>query len=248
MNILINADDFGWDESCSLAILESFKKNYINTTTAIPIGEFFDNAMTMIKSTEYKKLVGIHLDLTEGTPLSEEIKRDPFFCDENGQFHSKIDRYAKLTKEQERNAYIELNSQIEKFLATGVNIHHIDSHNHIHTAPYITPIVIQLMEEYKISGLRLHRNVGNINFIKHKLKDIYNYILKRKKLTYSEFFGSFDDVLTDKDLYKIKGTLEIMCHPDFDLKGNLIDRSPTSSYTAPQGILLRDRIEKLKSR
>jgi hypothetical protein len=237
---MVNADDYGWNQSCSNAILESFEKGYIDTTTAIVTTDYFDNAVESIKSTPFSDKVGIHFNLTEGKPVTEEIKNDYFFCDENGMFHGEINRYKKLSSKQRNMVYDELKKQAELFKKSGLKFHHADSHHHIHTAPYITPIVLQIMNEYQISGLRLHRNIGNIKFVKKSFKNLYNFYLSSKNLTYSEKFGSFDD-LNNYSINKDDCVLEIMCHPDFDVNGVLVDRDGEALYESPFGISMIDR-------
>lgn len=241
MAVIVNADDYGWNESCSVAILEAFERGYIDSTTAVATGAFFDPAARMISRTSFSGNVGIHFDLTEGTPLTEKIRKDPFFCDENGLFHGKVDRYRKLTAEQADEAYGELRAQAERFQESGLEFHHADSHHHIHTAPYITPIVLKVMSEYHIEGLRLHRNIGDIRFVKKVLKNLYNLRLRMKGMAYSDFFGSFDDFGHFNGKSKKDSVLEIMCHPDFDGRRVLIDRAGDAPYEAPFGEPLAKR-------
>ena len=40
VDIVVNADDFGWTKSCSLAILDAYEKKYINTSTIMSTGAF----------------------------------------------------------------------------------------------------------------------------------------------------------------------------------------------------------------
>ena len=243
MNIVINADDFGWNESCSKAILEAFEKDFITTSTAVANGAYFEEAVRKIKGTPYEKQIGIHLNLTEGVPLTKDIQKDPFFCDETGMFHMGFPRYQKLNAARRRMVYEELTAQVEKYLKTGLSCHHVDSHHHIHTAPYITPIVLKVMQEHDLKGLRLHRNIGAISHWKLAIKNLYNRMLKRKGLAYSDYFGSFDDLESCPELGD--KTLEIMCHPDFTKAGVLIDRSGAAEYDDPYGKAISDCVKKL---
>ena len=235
MDIRINADDYGWSNSCSVATLKAFQKGYITTTTMCANGEAFDFAAEQIMLTEYKKNVGIHFVLTEGVPLTDAIKGNAKFCDAEGVYHGRINRYKYITSSEKNEIYEELMAQAEKVRRVGLEFHHADSHHHIHTAPFITPIVWAVMKEYGIKELRLHRNIGNIPCHKLILKQIYNTRLKQQKCAYSDFFGSFKDVEHCKNIFKKKGVLEIMCHPDLDKEGRLIDRSSEAMYDTPFG-------------
>lgn len=245
MRILVNADDYGWNRTCSRAIFSSFQKGYIDTTTAMPVGIFFDEAVNIIKDTIYENSVGIHFNLTEGIPLTEGIKFDSFFCNKEGCFHGKIRRYKRMTVEQKLHAYQELWTQAVKYANTGLLFHHADSHHHIHTAPYITPIVIAVMKEFNIKGLRQHRDIGDINVIKKGMKKACNFNLRCKNLLYTTHFGNFDDVFNNPNILEKQGLLEIMCHPDLDTEGVLIDRASGCTYESPYGRPMSELTNKL---
>lgn len=245
MECIINADDFGWDKSCTDAIMVCFRNDYIDTTTMMPTGASFDYALNCVYDTEWKSKIGLHLNLTEGKPLTEKMRDNSSFCDKNGNFDNRINRYKRFSYDEKKVIYNELKAQFEKYRKSGLSIHHVDSHHHIHTAPYITPIVCQLLDEYNVHALRMHRNIGNINSIKKMVKAGYNYVLKRKGVLYSNYFGSFEDVQENKDILEKNGVLEIMCHPDINSCGDIIDREG-ASYNAPQGSSIPEKVRMIR--
>ena len=228
MIIKVNADDFGWSESCTEAILMAFDQGLIDSTTVCVNGEKFYPAIDAVKKTLWKERVGIHFVLTEGRPLTEEIRKDRFFCDQNGNFHGNIQRYSGLNAKRRELIYNELDAQARRFVETGITFHHADSHHHIHTAPFITPIVIQIMKKYGIRKLRIHRNVGKISQTKRLYKNIYNQIMKVQGINYSDFFGGYEDLQNISFKSADQRVLEVMCHPDIDENGHLIDRNNES--------------------
>ena len=114
LDVTINADDYGWSKSCSLAILEAYEKKYITTTTMMSTGAFFDEAVKLIKDSGLKDHVGIHFDLTEGYPLTSRIRNEPFFCDSNGAFHMHVNWHVPLNIKQKDCVYEELCAQAER--------------------------------------------------------------------------------------------------------------------------------------
>ena len=234
MNIVVNADDFGWNKSCTDAILQSFEKGYITTTTMCCNGEAFDYAVEQVEKTEYKNQIGIHFVLTEGKPLTEAIGGNTRFCDENGMFHGKIARYKPLDSASKKQVLAELTAQAQRFADSGLVFHHADSHHHIHTAPIITPLVCKVMKQFGIKKLRIHRNIGAMSALKRTMKQLFNLTLAGKK--YTPLFGSFEDVRQFPAVLKEKAKLEIMCHPDFDQEGVLVDRAGDAPYEAPFGV------------
>lgn len=221
--LIINADDFGLTKSCSLAIADAFDKNLISSTTACANGEYIENAVSLAKEKGFADKIGVHLNITEGKPLTSGIKKLSFFC-ENGEFHGKIDRYKKPTKEELACFKEEITAQIEKILRLGINPTHIDSHHHIHTAPYFIATVKAVANKFGIKKIRLHRNVGKIKFYKKLGKTLFNRRLCKDGFITVEKFGSVEDFGINRSALE-KFSCEIMVHPDYDEKGELIDRT-----------------------
>ena len=115
MMIIVNADDFGWSQSCSKAIISAFDQRLIQTTTMMSNGAYFEEAVALLEGSALKDHVGIHFDLTEGCPLTDAIKSDPFFCGTDGLFHMHVNRYTVLNREQKQHAYEELKAQAKRF-------------------------------------------------------------------------------------------------------------------------------------
>ena len=159
--IIINADDFGLSDSVNRAIAAAFSDRLISDTTMLANGKAFDGAITLANEEGFLDKIGIHFNLTEGEPLTEEIKKCPSFC-ENGVFHGKIDRLKPLSRTEKSALYTELSAQVQKIRSAGLNIDHADSHHHIHTAVFIAPIVFRVCRENGITKIRLHRNIGAI--------------------------------------------------------------------------------------
>lgn len=243
LKFTVNADDFGWSESCTKAILTSFENGWIQTSTMIATGAYFEEAAELVKSSDLKDALGIHFDLTEGAPLTDGIKRDPFFCDENGLFHMHPQRYKPLPRETKTRVYEELRAQAQRFFDAGLACHHADSHHHVHTAPFIFPMVLDVAKEFGIRKLRITRDIGAISFSKNILKKAFNARLRHLGMDYTDHFGSFEDAATLPR--EGEATVEVMCHPDCDEKGRIVDRSGLAPYDAPFGEELKTLVETL---
>ena len=220
--IIVNADDFGLTESCSKAIAEAFKQNLISSTTACANGEYIERAFMLAEEYGFSDKVCIHLNLTEGTPITGAIKQDVFFC-QDGVFHDKINRLKKPTKSQLANIETELTAQIERLKRIGFNITHADSHHHIHTDVFFENTIKNVLFAYGIKKIRLHRNFGDIKIYKKVVKSLYNRKLHQQGFTTCDKMGSLEDLTKYPET--VKGWLcEIMVHPDFDKDGKIIDR------------------------
>lgn len=219
MSIIINADDFGLNEHCSKAIAQAFKEELITDTTMIATGEYFDEAFSLAKEQGVIDKIGIHLNLTEGEPLTEEIKSCPRFVTD-GRFNKQYNRSKPLAADEKAAIYKELTAQVEKVQRAGITITHADSHHHIHTGLFIAPIAVKVCKEYGINKIRLHRNFGQISSIKRLVKNKYNNWLHKQGITTTDYFAYPADIENSE----IPDNTEIMVHPDFDKDGNLIDR------------------------
>lgn len=220
--VIINADDFGLTDSCSRAIAEAFRQGLISSTTACANGNYIREAYQLAKQNEFADRIGIHINLTEGTPLTEKIQKDPFFC-MDGKFHGHINRLKRPSKEQIEEVREEVLAQINKLREIGFDLTHADSHHHIHTDIFLENVIAEVLLQSGIQKIRLHRNLGNIPFYKKIVKKLYNRKVKRQGFLTTERMGSLQDwkIISESERDHF---CEIMVHPDFDKQGNLIDR------------------------
>lgn len=235
--VIINADDFGLSASVNRAIATAFENKLISNTTMLANGQAFDEAVTAAQAGGFTERVGIHFNLTEGKPLTEDITKFPSFC-KDGVFHKKINRLKPLSKAEKAAVYKELTAQALKIKNAGFNIDHADSHHHIHTAVFISPIVFSVCREFGINKIRLHRNTGNIRFYKKTVKNVYNRGLRNKGFVTTDYFGSLKDICD-----VLPESLEIMVHPDYDKDGVIIDRRDFINGV-PSGVPLYSIAEK----
>lgn len=217
--VTVNADDFGLNKHCSEAIAEAFRKGLVTDTTMMATGEYFDEAAALAKEQGFSDRIGVHLNLTEGVPLTKEIKNCPRFV-ADGRFHKGYNRVMPLSKVEKKAVYKELTAQMDKIQKAGFQINHADSHHHIHTGVFIAPIVVKVCREHNVDKIRLHRNLGTISAAKRFVKTRYNRWLRRKGFTTTEYFAYVIDIRDGE----LPDNTEIMVHPDYDKDGVLIDR------------------------
>ena len=85
-----------------------------------------------------------------------------------------------------------------------------------------------------------------MSLLKRAMKQVYNLTLGGK--THTEMFGSFEDVKVCPQVLFQKATLEVMCHPDLDRNGVLVDRDGNAPYDAPFGIPMGIQVSCLRER
>ncbi|MBQ7995511.1 MAG: ChbG/HpnK family deacetylase [Bacilli bacterium] len=239
----VNADDFGFSKTITLAILDCFKKGIITTTTACVNGPDFLESAKMIKGTLFEKKVGLHINITEGEPLTEKIKDVKWLC-KDGKFIGFPKRNHIFSKKDKNAIYEEIKEQFKAFKSTGLEINHVDSHNHIHNAPGIFNLILKIMKEEGVEKIRIFRNTGSIPFY----KKIYKVMMNKRieKNSYSSFMGSFEDLKLDWKKEK-DSIYELMIHPDYDSAGELIDRE-NEDYSLPIGKKIEELIGFIKEK
>ena len=242
MRICINADEYGLTKTCTDAIFECFSKGLITTTTMVVNSDCFSYAINKIIKSPFKDKVGLHINLTEGKPLTEGIRKNKKFCNESGCFIGFPNRYALLSKKDKYDVYAEIEAQFNKLLKTGITINHVDSHHHVHNSYSILPIVIAIMKEKCINKLRIVRNTGKLNLIKKAYKYVINARIRPH--AYSNYMGSIDDCVSMRNDNN-NVVFEIMVHPDYNKKGEIIDRD-NGDYDNPLGPVFVHYLEILK--
>lgn len=216
--VIINADDFGMSESCTKAIVECFEKGLVTDTTMLANGVYFDEAVKLAKLHGFDDKIGIHLNLTEGEPLTEDIKGCPRFVTD-GRFNKSYDRALPLSAEEQDAIYKELTAQAVKLEKAGLSITHADSHHHIHTGVWIAPIASRVCREHGIEKIRMIRNLGGRR-VSSADEVRYKEQLKEYGLISTRYFTYMSDIQG----MDIPDSTEILVHPDYDEHGSLIDR------------------------
>lgn len=254
LNLIINADDFGFDENRTTAILQAFAKGVLSTTTAMANMPYFPTAMRKAREAGVAQKIGLHFNITEGPALTKDMKSNPFFCDENGcfktDFHHKLVNRMWLSARNRRCIAGEARAQIDSFLKNGGSLRHFDSHHHIHTDISVMMSIRPVLKEFDFRTVRLSRNIGNsLSICKRLYKSVFNFYLTRTIRANSDFFGSFMDVKSA--LYKLPtgSTVEVMLHPLFGRWNALDITGPFVDSTTPMKDIenfLRENIARVK--
>lgn len=153
--LIVNADDFGLTEGVNRAIVEGHKSGIITNASLLANGEAFGPAVEAAAATATLS-VGVHLNLTDGRPISNPSRVPSLVCS-GGVFPGSPGAVAKRVINGEtrlEEVECEWRSQIEKIVSAGVRISHLDSHKHIHLWPPLFDVVIRLAREYQISCVR----------------------------------------------------------------------------------------------
>ena len=155
--LIVNADDFGLHPLINAGIIKGYEEGFITSTSLMPSAPCWQEAVALAKA--HPALgIGIHLTLVRSVAPVLPKEKVSSLLDDNGLFLPDYVAFAKryytgAVKGAELEA--ELRAQIERALAAGVNITHIDSHQHTHVLPGINTLVLKLCNEYNIIRVRI---------------------------------------------------------------------------------------------
>ena len=218
MRIIVNADDLGMDEVTNEEIFRLMSRNKITSSTMMANAPCIEEAVRGAK--EFPQCsFGIHLNLTEFYPLSEDGGLQ-LLLDDEGRFRSENEDL-KLVGATRRSIIRELSVQISRLQSYGVNISHIDSHQHIHNNPTMLPVIKYLQYKFNIKKIRLTREYSDnaaYGFKMRSKKKVYNFALRHfiKSKTTDGFSSLVGFIKNAEQIQEECNTFEIMVHPGKD--------------------------------
>lgn len=238
--MIVNADDFGYSESITEAILVSMQRGYVHRTTLMVNMPDADRAVARAREMGLADRIGLHFNVTLGKPLTLQMAQSRF-CS-TGEFnhlgtigHRYFLNYDSSATEALK---AEIRAQIEKFLSYRLPLLHFDSHNHVHFRLPIARVVFPLLREYGFKTIRRPYNIGmggGVASIGKRLRNAL-FAAEQKKfgLKSARWFGNVGRWNRDD--------IEIMVHPRYDNRGNLVN---CEDYRSGEGVPMKDVAEML---
>lgn len=221
VNVLANADDFGYSNSVNKAISFCFENGYINSATLLTNTAAFEEAVYMIKDNSSICNIGVHINLAEGIPLTNV---SPVFLKPDGSWDlQKTGNPLNWLGNAEKKALQkEIYAQVEKARAHGVQLNHMDSHYHLHALPGMFNLFLNVATHFNLK-MRLAQTYREGNYLKFWYRQFINSRLTRRGLNYTDRFENVNQFLSAGQFDKGADKIEIMLHPDFDINGTLTD-------------------------
>ena len=214
--LVINADDLGISDEVNEAIFSRMAKGRITSATILANGPAVESASREILRFSGCSF-GVHLNLTEFGPLS----RGPgarLLTDSAGLMR-RSNRGARPSMALWKAMYEELCAQMERVLALGVPVSHLDSHHHVHTNPFVFPVVKAVQKRYGIRRIRISKNI-------YAEDEVCGFLLTQEKRTFNLALRSFVSSRTTQGFAELlsfwktarrrrirQQTVELMVHP-----------------------------------
>ncbi len=224
-HLIINADDFGRNKAITSAVIKCFEKKYCTNATIMANMPGFDEASELAHQNQFADRVGLHLNLFEGMPLTEHIKKQPRICDKDGFFlkDNRI-RLFMLSNEERDALKNEINAQIDRCKKKKIMISHIDSHCHTHNELGIALVLARIAKEHGIKHIRQCNHMDtDSTWWKNFYRFLINLRFKKDGLSGSDFFGTFKDAKRLNNQILKPFTMEVMIHPILDIQNQVID-------------------------
>ena len=228
MKIIVNADDFGLDENRTRAISEAFERGIITTTTAMANMPWFEKAMKLAAAKGWLDKVGLHFNITEGFPLTNQMRECRELCNEQGEFTAIFHRSMRgrlwLSKVASAAIAAEAHAQMQKYLDCGGRMMHLDSHHHAHTDLSVARVLLPIAKRYGFKTCRMSRNLPREMPLTKKIyKWFYNHWARTIIPFNADYFTDFDGFTESYTTISPNTSVEIMTHPLYRNKGGNID-------------------------
>jgi chitin disaccharide deacetylase len=139
--LIVNADDLGMSAGINRAIFEGHDRGIVTSASLMAVGAAFEGAVAGLAARP-RLGCGVHLVLHDERPVLPP-SRIPGLVEPGGRFLP-LDRVLRrlLAGSLPRaEVEAELAAQIERALAAGVRLTHLDSHCHLHAFPMLGSIV-----------------------------------------------------------------------------------------------------------
>jgi hopanoid biosynthesis associated protein HpnK len=221
--LIVNADDLGLHEGINAGIVRSHHEGIVTSASLCTNGAAFADAVKKLRDAP-RLGIGIHLTVVGSeTPLVADL---PTLAPRGRLPHTFALLFRDLAMGRVRRSEIaaEMAAQVERAADAGLQVTHLDSHQHVHLHPALLPIVIEVAQRFGIRALRAARRVSPIRGLKAALIGMLSWPASaRVRLaglkTPDTFVGAGDSGRLDEArLSRLiealpAGTSELLCHP-----------------------------------
>jgi predicted glycoside hydrolase/deacetylase ChbG (UPF0249 family) len=202
--LIVTADDVGLHPGMTSGAIRAHREGIVTACSVVANGAAFYDAVERLRDVPSLE-VGVHLTLVEERSLTGmQLPRS----------------YAEFLRGMKDAAAIEreLRAQIERVLAAGLRITHLNGHQHVHMWPSVFLIVSTLADEYGIGYVRRVRDRGGRGGIVRRLSIAALNALGTGGSTIGVMeAGHLTADRIIELLRHVKGTTELVAHPGINV-------------------------------
>ncbi len=228
VRIILNADDFGFDDETTKSTIECFEQGGLTSATIMANMRATDAAVAFARAhPEFS--FGAHLTFTSDGVEYPVLPRSriPDITGENGQFLPALVFRGGALRNRFPDAQLdaELEAQLGKLRDMGVPLSHVDSHGHVHKYGQLRRAIRRVLPRF---GIRRVRTVQDL-FLRRPLKSpaywlgpFWRRAIRSEFLTTPHFYmptTAWDRDWTQPALARIEATVpataivEVGVHP-----------------------------------
>jgi hopanoid biosynthesis associated protein HpnK len=155
-NIIFSADDFGLTASVNEAVEQAHLHGVLGQASLMVAAPAVADAVTRAKRLPGLDM-GLHLTLVDGDSLLGHA-RLPTITKSDGRFSSAQVQLAFLyffSPRARRELAAEIAAQFAAFAATGLTLHHVDAHKHMHLHPVVGRLLVETAKAYGVKHIRV---------------------------------------------------------------------------------------------
>ena len=184
--IVFNADDLGYSTWRDAGIFHAFQQGIVTSASLLVNGASAASAAQHAMSIGLD--IGIHLNLTEGVPLTPPHLLS-HLLDSDQKLRYKTSFWKNcMTADPEfyQQVILETTAQIQKFktLTNGISATHVDGHQHVHIAPGIANALAPIFQQHGIKTTRIpDENIQALTWISQETRTRLSGRIKSAKLS-----------------------------------------------------------------
>jgi predicted glycoside hydrolase/deacetylase ChbG (UPF0249 family) len=155
--LVVNADDMGLTPGVCRAVHRGHTDGVVTSTSVLAVGAAFDEAATRLRDLP-GLAVGAHLAIVgEDRPLLSAAEI-PSLVDREGRFplsYRTVVARGAAGRIDPADVRREFAAQLERVAGIGVEVTHLDTHQHTHLWPAVAGVVVELARNAGVPSVRL---------------------------------------------------------------------------------------------
>jgi predicted glycoside hydrolase/deacetylase ChbG (UPF0249 family) len=155
--LIVTADDYGLTDGISRGIVHAHRHGIVTTASILAVGKAFELAASWAEA-EPNLAVGAHLAMVGEDPPLLSAQEIPTLVDARGRFPAAwrgLMVRALAGRVNPDEVHREFSAQIQRIRGAGLQITHLDTHQHVHLWPAIAEVVVGLAGEHGIPAIRV---------------------------------------------------------------------------------------------
>lgn len=154
--LIVSGDDFGLTKAVCRGILRAHREGIVTSASVLAVAPAFEACAPELSGSGLG--VGVHLAAVGEDPPLLPAGRLRSLVGEDGRFSAGWAAFLRrLPRVRASELEEEFAAQIEKARGAGLDIDHLDAHQHLHLLPRVREVVFKLARRFGIRAVRVPR-------------------------------------------------------------------------------------------